>query len=101
MEKDPTRFCTYEEFQAGADALKKFCLLRAESVSGQLEGAIPSTADGQSLDQSSLIDASDLNISDMGDMNNSRMGNIGGGEIVRLFFFPLFFPLQDVIITGK
>ena len=41
VEKDPTKFCTYEEFQTGVDTLREFCLLRAESVSGQLEGTIP------------------------------------------------------------
>ena len=73
VEKDPTKFCTYEEFEAGFAALKEFCLLRAESVSGQLAGTIPSTDEGQSQDSSALVDASDLNISDMGSMN------MGGG----------------------
>ena len=41
VEKDPTKFCTYEEFQTGVDTLREFCLLRAESVSGQLEGDHP------------------------------------------------------------
>ncbi|MBR6923136.1 MAG: hypothetical protein IKH50_01185, partial [Oscillospiraceae bacterium] len=48
--------------------------LRAESVSGQLDGTIPSTSDGQSADSSALIDTGDLNISDMGTMN------MGGGK---------------------
>lgn len=47
VEKDPTKFCTYEDFEKGAEALKEFCVLRAESVSGQLGGSIPSTSDGQ------------------------------------------------------
>ena len=55
VEKDPTKFCTTEEFQAGVEALEDFCLLRAQSVQGQLEGAIPSTDDGQSTDSSSLV----------------------------------------------
>lgn len=71
VEQDPTKFCTYEEFETGVATLKEFCLLRAESISGQLAGTIPATSDGQSQDSSTLIDASDLNISDMGTMNNS------------------------------
>ena len=78
VEQDPTKFCTYEEFEAGIAALKEFCLLRAESISGQLAGTIPSTSDGQSQDSSALIDASDLNISDMGTMNNNGGMAMGG-----------------------
>ena len=74
VEKDPTKFCTYEEFESGVTALKEFCTLRAESISGQLNGTIPSTSDGQTADSSSLIMAEGLNISDMGTMNN------GGGS---------------------
>lgn len=68
VEKDPTKFCTYEEFEEGSAALKEFCLLRAQSVSGQLDGAIPSTSEEQEQDSSTLIDASSLNISSMGSM---------------------------------
>lgn len=73
VEKDPTAFCTYEEFQTGVETLKEFCSLRAESIKGQLDGTIPSDSQGQQEDSSSLIDASDLAISDMG-----GMGNMGG-----------------------
>lgn len=75
VEKDPTKFCTTEEFQAGVEALEDFCLLRAQSVQGQLEGAIPSTDEGQSEDSSTLVDASSVDISAMGTMNNG-----GGGQ---------------------
>ncbi|MEA4920317.1 MAG: CotH kinase family protein [Clostridiaceae bacterium] len=75
VEKDPTKFCTYEEFESGAAALKDFCLLRAESITGQLAGTIPSTSDGQSADSSTLIDASAVSISDMGSMGGG--GNMG------------------------
>ncbi len=77
VDKDPTRFCTTEEFQAGAEALKAFCALRAESVSGQLAGTIPSTGAGQSENQDALVDASSLDLSDMGTM--SMAGGHGGG----------------------
>lgn len=72
VERDATKFCTYEEFEKGVDTLKAFCLLRAESVSGQLDGSITFTSDGQTQEASSLIDASALTISDMGSMGNSR-----------------------------
>lgn len=74
VENDPTKFCTYEEFEAGVSTLSSFCQLRAESVAGQLEGTIPSTSQGQSLDRSALVDASGITLSDMG-----SMGGAGGG----------------------
>ena len=79
VEKDPTKFCTYEEFQTSVDTLREFCLLRAESVSGQLEGTIPATSEGQAADSASLIDASHIAISDMGSMNSGGMGGGRGG----------------------
>ena len=79
VQKDPTKFCTYEEFQNGVAAIKSFCTLRAESVKGQLDGTIPSTSDGQSADSSALIDTGDLVISDMGSMNNGGGGDNKGG----------------------
>ena len=57
------------------EALEDFCLLRAQSVQGQLEGTIPSTDAGQSAESSSLVDASSVDISAMGTMNNG-----GGGQ---------------------
>lgn len=78
VEKDPTKFCTYEEFQTGADILKEFCLLRAQSIRGQLNGTIPSTADGQEADSSSLINADSVTIADMGSMG--RGGRPGRTE---------------------
>lgn len=72
LEKDPTKFCTYEEFKEGITTLKEFCTLRAESIHGQLDGSIPSTSDGQNQDGSTLIDASSLTVSTMGSMGNNH-----------------------------
>ena len=80
VEKDPTKFCTYEEFKTGVEAIKKFCDLRSQSVQGQLEGTIPSTSTGQSADSSSLIDTEGLNTSDMGSMGGGG-GGFGGGNM--------------------
>lgn len=80
VEKDPTKFCTYEEFQKGVTAISEFCRLRAESVKGQLDGTIPSTSEGQSADSSALINCSSLNMSDMGNMGNGGgKGGFGNG----------------------
>ena len=79
VEKDPSKFCTYEEFELGSETMKQFCLLRAKSVAGQLEGTIPSTSEGQNADSTTLIDASSINISAMGTMGNSMGGGFDFG----------------------
>ncbi len=80
VEKDPTKFCAYEEFETGVSTLKEFCLLRAQSISGQLNGTIGSTSDTQ--DSSTLIDASGLQISDMGSINNNAgQGSAPDGNV--------------------
>lgn len=76
VEKDPTKFCTYDEFKTGMSTLKEFCLLRAKSVKGQLDGAIGSSADTQSED--TFIAADNIKISDMGNMNEK--GNLGNAD---------------------
>jgi len=73
VEKDPAAFYSYDEFTAGVAALRSFCSLRGQSVSGQLAGVILSTEEGQRADSSALISASGLDLSDMGSMN------MGGG----------------------
>lgn len=73
VEKDPTKFCSYEEFVTGVDTLEQFCLLRAKSIRGQLEGIIPSTTEGQALAEDTLVDASDISLSDMGTMKREMM----------------------------
>lgn len=65
VERDPTKFCTYEEFSLGAETLTEFCLLRAESISYQLAG------------EDVTVDAGDLEISDMGGMSTGGMGGRG------------------------
>lgn len=75
VKKDPTKFCTYDEFQKGTEVLKEFCTLRTESIKGQLNGTIGTTTVSQTSE--TLIDASHLNTSDMGSMG--RMG--GKGEM--------------------
>ncbi|MBQ3007908.1 MAG: hypothetical protein IJD78_10160, partial [Clostridia bacterium] len=77
VEKDPTKFCDYDSFVLGASTLKKFCMLRAESVSGQLCGTISSSDSQSSL---SSVDASGINISDMGTMSMGGRGGMPGGE---------------------
>jgi len=75
VEKDPTAFCTADEFETGVKALKEFCSLRAESVKLQLSGS------------TDAVETDDLNLSDMGTMNKG-MGGFGerGGKGNKEFF---------------
>src|SRR5699024_5353598 len=84
VQLDPTKFCTYGEFQTAADTLKEFCSLRAQSVSGQLAGTIPATSDGQAADSSALTDAAGLELSDLGAFGGGAPENSGqGGDVAR------------------
>ncbi|MDO4532464.1 MAG: CotH kinase family protein [Coriobacteriia bacterium] len=64
VEKDPTAFCSVDEFKTGCEALRQFCELRAESVRKQLDGGLsPVAEDQESRDK---VDASDFNLMDLG-----------------------------------
>ena len=65
VEKDPTAFCTYDEFEAGVDALRQFCTLRTESIRRQLAG------------DKTAVDTAGLDLSLMGTMGMG--GGFGGG----------------------
>lgn len=58
VERDPRSFYSTAGFEQGVDSLLLFFKLRAQSVHGQLDGTIPSTAEGQEADSSNLIDIS-------------------------------------------
>lgn len=87
VEKDPTKFCTYEDFETGIDTLKEFCFLRAESIRGQLDGTIASTSEEQTQNSDALISAENISVSDMGSMNNGmgRGGKMQMGETADVF----------------
>ncbi|MBQ3055097.1 MAG: CotH kinase family protein [Oscillospiraceae bacterium] len=76
VKTDPNKMYTYEEYQRGANVLYDAMMLRVESIQGQLNGTIPSTSEGQKADASSLIDASHIRISDLGQF----MGGGPGGD---------------------
>lgn len=82
VKNDPNSMYTYEEYLKGIEVLYDAVMLRAESIKGQLEGNIPSTSEGQSADSSKLVDASHLNLSDLGQfmMGGDFGGNRGGNR---------------------
>ncbi len=77
---DPTALYTYQAYDKGCKTLQQLVYLRGQSVKGQIEGKIPSTTIGQKsgTQTSALIDASGINIEDMGGdggMAESKEGN--------------------------
>ena len=68
VEKDPTKFCTTEEFESGVSAISEFVTLRAEAVSRQLQG------------DDTAVETGDLDLSDMGTMSMGGGGKGGFGQ---------------------
>ena len=70
VEKDAVFYNTTTVEDAIED-LKLYCKYRTEAISGQLEGSIPSTKDGQAADPKNLIEPEGLSISDMSDSDGT------------------------------
>lgn len=74
VQNDPTAFYTYEEYRTALAAFKNIGNLRVESISGQLDGTVPSTTEEQRTASDKLIDASSVKLSELGS------GGFGGGD---------------------
>lgn len=72
VKKDPNALYTYEEYEEALEVLCEVINLRGQSIDGQINGTIPSTATDQNNSEA-LIDASHIDLSVMGTMN------MGGG----------------------
>lgn len=64
IERDPTAFCTVEEFQKAYVTMKAFLACRTESIRRQLAGEL--AAAGEEQDERSMVDASGLDLSSLG-----------------------------------
>lgn len=73
IKSDPTAFCTYDEYTKAIEAFKELAVLRMTSINGQLDGTVPSTTAEQQANPDKLVDASGVNLSDLG-------SEMGGGE---------------------
>lgn len=67
VEKDPTAFYTFEEFELGVQTIRQFCQMRSESICMQLEN-------GQTDTNNNYVDASAITLSDMGSMGGEKGG---------------------------
>ena len=78
VEADPNAFYSYDEYLEAAETLYELVKLRGESISGQLDGTIPSTSAEQS-GSDALIDASHIDLEVMGSMDIGGGGGFGFG----------------------
>lgn len=69
VEKDPTAYCSYEDHQLAVETFQTVCLLRAQSIRGQLDGSLPSTLREQS-ENAARVDASSVDLRDLGDFDD-------------------------------
>ena len=69
VEKDPTAYCSYEDHQLAVETFQTVCLLRAQSIRGQLDGSLPSTLREQS-ENTARVDASSVDLRDLGDFDD-------------------------------
>lgn len=68
--RTPTAFCSYQDHRLAVDTLEQVCLLRAESIRAQLEGEIPATLRGQQEQPDARIDATAIELTDLGDFKD-------------------------------
>ncbi len=64
VEKDPTAFCTVDEFQTARETLKSFLAIRTESIRRQLAGELSTVSEEQ--EKQDMVDASDLDLQSLG-----------------------------------
>ena len=65
VKNDVSGFYSYEQYIEALPNLTLLGILRAESITGQLNGTIPSSASGQNADFAALTDASSVNLSSL------------------------------------
>ena len=70
VQADPTAFCSYQDHLLAADTLLEVCLLRAESIRGQLEGRYPITLAQQAEHPGNGVDASHVDLRTLGDFDD-------------------------------
>lgn len=75
VKADPSAFYSYAKFEAGVKTLTTLCEARAKSIAGQLAGTIPATTQGQTDNNDTLIDASSIDLANLGTNGPGRLMN--------------------------
>jgi spore coat protein CotH len=77
VERDPTKFVTFEKYQESLTMLKMYLGRRLESVKGQIAGAIPSCKAGQKQFPEAAVSFEEIDLHLLGDVT---MGMIPDNE---------------------
>ncbi len=83
VEEDPTAFCSYADHLLAVETLLTVCLLRAQSVRGQLDGSLPATLSAQAQYPELKVDTSGIRLEDLGDfddLENAGAANAGATQ---------------------
>lgn len=83
VERDPTAFCSYEDHVIAVDMLEQVGLLRAASIRAQLTGEIPPTLRGQQEQPDKKLDASHIDLDDLGDFDDLKNAKDRQDEALR------------------
>ena len=79
VEKDPTKFCTDAEFEAGVETLKAFCDLRSQSIRNQLDGNdTPVSTEGLEISAMGTMNVGGQQMPQGGDFPGADQGSQGG-----------------------
>ena len=106
MREDPTAFCSYEDHRLAVETLIRICLLRTQSIRGQLDGLYPSSLREQEIAEAAAaeslpgktskrkeggiagagvpgVDASSVNFADLGDFEDLENAKAAQDEAMR------------------
>ena len=106
VREDPTAFCSYEDHRLAVETLIRICLLRTQSIRGQLDGLYPSSLREQEIAEAAAaeslpgktskrkeggiagagvpgVDASSVNFADLGDFEDLENAKAAQDEAMR------------------
>ncbi len=83
VRQDPTAFCSYEDHRRAVDTLVQVCLLRTQSVRGQLSGLYPSSLKEQEESSRTGVDASSVDLESLGNFGDLKNAKAGQDEAMR------------------
>ncbi len=82
VKEDGTAFTSYTQYEKALPVLRELGMLRAESIEGQLSGAIPSTTEGQKADPDTLISGEGIDLTLLGSFMNGGGGQGGPPDLI-------------------
>lgn len=78
VKNDPSSFYTHEDYTNAVATIATLGDLRAQSIQGQLDGTVPSTADAQKANPDALISSDTVDMSVLGNTGMGGAALLGG-----------------------